>query len=172
MISEVYYYRHELNTQWTKNVRVPRQVNLEKDSITLHIADMHGEYQLRTTELRGHHSTARVSVIIDAHRLREFMGEDVTEIYLSSMPQKLQGVFGSSEVDVWELWGSYTQLLAVFDDFCDEIFKPAYEVMGMTITTPSGDDDTYDYWPTAMTVAWQLACDLDEVHVAGNIRET
>lgn len=37
-------------------------------------------------------------------------------------------------------------------------------------TIPSGDDDTFDYWPNTMDMLWEFACDLDTMHSTADHR--
>jgi hypothetical protein len=147
MISEIYKRGSRENSE--------APLDPQQDSITLHIADLHGEYVLPSNPPGGY---SRVYCIIDYFRLEQLMGEGPTDDYLNAaMPQKLQDVFGSAQVDVWELFGTYDQLQWVFLEFLNKIFD--HET--------GGDDDIFDYWRSAMTVAWQLANDLDEAYKSG-----
>jgi hypothetical protein len=166
MIHQVYYTGETERTQSAPNKGDGGPLNLDYDSITLHIADYHGEYQLPTNPPRTPNGVrARVDTLIDASRLEDLMGEEETNTYLSHMPQQLQDVYGDTHIYVHELYGTFNQLLWIFNHFCNRLFRAPYttEYEGhiLTISTPSGDDDTFDYWPSAVTMAYQLACDLD-----------
>lgn len=132
-------------------------VDPEQDSITLHIADMHGEYTLPTNPPRSPvYGDAHIYTLISFSALEKLMGDGPTEDYLNKhLPQELQDVYGSALVDVWELYGTHDQLVWVFDEFCGKLFEKE----------TGGDDDTFDYWPSAMTVAYQLACDLNRLGI-------
>jgi hypothetical protein len=153
MITEIY------RRPYNKDKSLP--LDRDQDCLTLHIADMHGEYVLPTDAPKTEEGfRARISCVINYSALEELMGEEETTEYLLHMPKKLQDVYGSEMVDVWSLAGSYNQLLWVFNEFAHSLFA----------NETGGDDDTFDYWPSAMTVAWQIACDLDEAVPEGDVR--
>jgi hypothetical protein len=63
---------------------------------------------------------------------------------------------------IWKITGSYKQLIEIADKYADNVLGPGHFGHG-----PSGDDDTFDYWPGAMEMLQNMVIDLDTIAGGG-----
>lgn len=106
---------------------------------TLWIRDYHTEYPVP-----GAH------IIFNPHELEDLFGEETVTILETKLPQELTD---GTSIYIWQMYGKIDELNKHFKKFCKEVMQG-----------PQGaDDDTFDYWPSAFDVCWQIAQDLDKL---------
>lgn len=131
--------------------------------------DMHGEYSGGLTALPYGTGVDFLrceivwdfSAIIDAasavraSESWDSIDADVCDAFCKLFPGGLDEQLGVNVGSgmLWKIWGSKPESL-------ERAFDHLLEV---TNIQPSGDDDTFDYWPSAMRMLRVFAVDLDEL---------
>lgn len=136
---------------------------------TLYVADTHGEYALPdpTTIKKVPHKGGFgefpiiVETVWDTNAMEALFKLDVDgepmRTLLSHLPDPiLPYCFGTDNNDpglVHRITGTKEQIAELLTTYMTQLGEG-----------PKGaDDDCYDYWPGAMDMAWQIACDLDHI---------
>lgn len=148
--------------------------NTDINGPTVLLMDWHGEYTGGLDQVKGYEDGkyCRSHIVWDGYALghvRTRLGiegdEDdaVNAAFRSLFADKLDPVLDlasgdASSVYIWEIGGhgierAFTHLLNALD------------------TVPSGDDDTFDYWPNTMEMLWEFACDLDSIDSSTSHRD-
>lgn len=122
---------------------------LRYNYVELLICDYHKEYALPDIP------ELRVETIYDPYALSDLLNDnDATlEALFNAFPQELKDEMGDEHNTIYKTHGSYALHLEMLHQFTKQIF----------LSATGGDDDTFDYWPTAIGIARQLAKDLDEI---------
>lgn len=113
---------------------------------TLLLGDHNGEYAIPKTPGGAYN----IEEIFNRFDLENIFGEEAVEELLKHVPEELNEDFSY----IWLVEGMYSQLLVTFNAFCRKVMADK----------TGGDDDTFDYWPSAMHVLQQFANDLDKIN--------
>jgi hypothetical protein len=121
----------------------------------LYIFDGHGEYPF-LRNVRNDTTFKLPDVcheIWDGFALTDLIGENAVIDAAKSLPQQIRNLPDDGWGTIWKIQGTLKQLEYLYAKHCDVMF-----------TGPIGsDDDTYDYWPSGMDMAFDLAIDLDDM---------
>jgi hypothetical protein len=136
------------------------------DYISLWLTDYHTDYPLPDNI-----PNTIVDIIFDGNALEEIFGPDAMTELWKHAPKAITDEYGEDMyyMHLWQVSGSYDAISQVLDAFTNRVFappkySPTYDFF---LHTPSGDDDAFDYWPTAVDLAKQIAIDLDSINPDG-----
>lgn len=139
-------------------------------TLSVVLYDMHQEYSGGLASLPGRHSGSQVSCqrIWDFYAISEtaffLRGDQNIEVaeqqtldaFLALFPEvaKRHGISDLSDCSgvFWRIQGNLQGVQRAF-----------MHLLRVTNEAPSGDDDTFDYWPGAMRMLHEFATDLDSV---------
>lgn len=136
---------------------------VNRDIILLH--DHHREYTGDLDTLTGYTDGkwCRVEVIWDGFALeshRAYLGLPADD---AAIDQAFRQIF-SDKLDQFLTDACAEPSMATIWSIMGEGKRRAFDhILAALDTVPTGDDDTFDYWPNTMDLLWEFACDLDEL---------
>lgn len=133
-------------------------------SILLH--DHHGEYTGELANLARYEDGKhlRCLVIWDGYNLSSVR----TALGLSDDDSIIDAAFHTiygDKLDAFLADNYSSPYQATIWEISGEGIRRAFDyLLNALDTVPSGDDDTFDYWPNTMDMLWEFARDLDAMH--------
>lgn len=136
---------------------------VNRDIILLH--DHHREYTGDLDTLTGYTDGkwCRVEVIWDGFALeshRAYLGLPSDD---AAIDAAFRQIFGD-KLDAFLVDACAEPSMATIWSIMGEGKRRAFDhILNALDTVPTGDDDTFDYWPNTFDMLWEFACDLDEL---------
>jgi hypothetical protein len=176
-------------TSWKSGIGKDHQEGVREGYFSLLLFDYHGEYTgtLGSIYAPEDNAHAEARIVFDPHRLEDLLearlhlhglsyDHPAREVLAPLMTQIAKLVFGERIYDAivaengedaipggyhWLIEGNREGLIRIFEQLLKALsnLDPARVEYG-SYGTPSGDDDTYDYWPNTMDMLWAFALDL------------
>lgn len=140
---------------------------VNRDIILLH--DHHLEYTGTLDHIPpydGEGSWCRVTMVWNGYELestRSYLGLPEGDDADAIIDAAFRQIFGTT-LDAFLEANSATPSTAHIWSIMGEGKRRAFDwILNALDTVPSGDDDTFDYWPNTFDMLWEFACDLDEL---------
>lgn len=122
--------------------------------LTICLFDFHQEYLWPVPQ----NSRVRCRTVVDFSLLAELCKKRDRAIAAALMVAIPRAVFDNGGGDCE--FGAVSELYGTHDDLAEYLWQCA-DLLFADGDTPSGDDDTYDYWPKSLDVLQTFARDLD-----------